>query len=44
MSDYITKKEKTNWITKKEKPTEWITKKKKFDLSDLDSLKDKDTD
>ena len=31
MSDYITKKEKTNWITKKEKPTEWITKKKKFD-------------
>jgi len=44
MSDYITKKEKTNWITKKEKPTEWITKKKKFDLSDLDSLKDKDTE
>jgi hypothetical protein len=45
--EYITKKQK--YITKKDDDDDddgpsWITKKKKFDLSDLDSLKDDDED
>ena len=28
MTEWITKKKETKWITKKEKPTQWITKKK----------------
>jgi len=46
--EYITKKNK--YITKKDDDDDdddgpsWITKKKKFDLSDLDSLKDDDED
>jgi hypothetical protein len=29
MTEWITKKKETKWITKKEKPTQWITKKEK---------------